>query len=215
MFLDSDDKLESETLEKILSSDPLESQFDAERFSYTTKAGPVIESVDAFNHEILLEQKAYYRYLYRRQFLIENRIRFLPDFIEAKGFYILDDWYFLLQFLAFKPKIKLSYLHLYYYNNHEKDIENDLRYLKQVSLEHNAYQSLGKYLKDLNNADFEFIGKAMYSRAYMICLLVRPRPGRSSRVRLSLSLLLLLSQLKFIERPRYLFKASILLLRSL
>ena len=215
LFLDSDDQIEHETLQKILSNDLLESKFDAERFSYKTRLGPVIESIGAIDPEDLLQQRGFWRYVYRRQFLIENQIRFLPDFFEAKGFYILDDWYFMLQFLAFNPKIRFSQLILYSYNNREKDIENDLRYLNQIALEHNAYRTIGIHLQQSKNVNLEFVGRALYSRAHMICKLLQPGPGRFSRVRLLKSLLLLLSQLEFNERPRYLLKTFTLLLRSL
>lgn len=215
LFLDSDDQIEHETIQKILGEDLLECEFDAERFSYRTRFGPVIEPICAINREDLLQQKGFWRYVYRRKFLVENQICFLPDFFEAKGFYILDDWYFLLQFLSYGPKIQFSELVLYNYNNHEKDFANDLRYFRQISLEHNAYRSLSKHLRNLNNVDLEFVCKALYSRAYMICRLLRPRPGRSSRVRLSLSLIFLLSQFKFNKRWRYLFKSFILFLRTL
>jgi glycosyltransferase involved in cell wall biosynthesis len=215
LFLDSDDQLVSETIQDILDYDLLENDFDAERFSYRTRVGPIVESIGANSTDLLLHQKGFWRYLYRREFIIENRIRFLPNFVEARGFYILDDWYFLLQFLAFNPKLRFSELILYSYNNREKDMENEFRYLKQIELEHNALRILGKNLQQAKKVNFEFLFEALYSRAYMICRLLNPRPKRSSRVRLLKALILFLFQVQIRNKSRYLLRIFMLFLRTL
>ncbi len=215
MFLDSDDTLVPETLEKILAMSTLQSECDAKRFGFRLNTGTVDESKEFLHEQVLLQQKGYWRYVYRKEFIVRNRVKFLPTFSEAKGFYILDDWYFLLQFLASKPRIEDSALILYSYNNHIPSAANDLRYLKQISLEHNAYKAFGLHLQESQNMKSKFVAEAMYSRAYMICKLLNPRPRLSSRIRLLIALLSITNSIVPDSKVRYYLRVFYLMLRTL
>lgn len=215
LFLDSDDTLVSETLEEIIGMGTSSSEFDAKRFGFKVRSGQIYETEVVLNDKVLLQQRGYWRYLYRRDFLVRNQVKFLPTFLEAKGFYILDDWYFLVQFLASKPRIQSSELILYSYNDHAPNTENDLRYVKQISLEHNAYKAFALYLEKSGKMKSSFVAEALYSRAYMICKLLNPRPRPSSRIRLLIALVSIVGQIVPDSKGRFYLRVFYLTLRTL
>lgn len=205
----------SETLKEIIGMGTSSSEFDAKRFGFQMRSGQIYESEVVLNEKVLLQQKGYWRYLYRRDFLVRNQVKFLPTFSEAKGFYILDDWYFLVQFLASKPRIQSSELILYSYNNHAPNAEIDLRYNKQISLEHNAFKAFALYLKKLGNVKSSFVAEALYSRAYMICKLLSPRPRLSSRIRLLIALVSIVGHIVPDSKGRFYLRVFYLTFRTL
>lgn len=214
IFLDADDSLNMEVFGELINSSQDFINVSAIRFQYCDNSGVIKESME-LDYETLLSQKGYWRFVYRREFLICNRISFLPDFLQAGGFYILDDWYFLLQFLASKPSITFSSSILYNYDNHEKNDYFEGRYLKQIALEHRAINTLISSARDFENVNFHFICKSVFERCRMIALLLPVRPSLKVRWRILKSCLKLQLTLGNKREWKYVAKTFLLFLRTI
>jgi glycosyltransferase involved in cell wall biosynthesis len=185
IFLDSDDQLNETTVRYFLDHLSANNHYAGFRFAFeTAKVGVVVENSDESVMN-LMHEKAFWRYIYRKQFLIDQNLHFFPTFNQAGGFYVLDDWYFLLTFLSLHPEIALSNCVLYKYNNLQRTSSEEVsRYVRQIELEHNAFKTLRKVIFEKSNSDFNFLISVLYSRVYMICKLLNPSPSTSAKLRL-------------------------------
>jgi hypothetical protein len=170
LFLDSDDVMDNVVLNrtyKELSKIQIEVQAIRYEFSDSHGAHPR-KSVER-DKESLLRQGGYWRYIYKKQFIVDHKLKFLPTFEEAGGLYILDDWYFLLAFLNISDNIIFKEETIYHYNSHVHDREGEERYRRQIKLESKALRVLHKSSSKRNFSRNRFIMNAVYNRVYMIC----------------------------------------------
>jgi glycosyltransferase involved in cell wall biosynthesis len=215
LFLDSDDQLSAAALRQIFESNLFELDCDAFRFGYRTNQGDVFESLDSLSPELLFRQRGFWRYIYKREFLLKNHIRFLPDITEAKGFYVLDDWYFLLQFLANTPRIQMFDIILYFYDNHEIDSSQSVSYIRQLALEHNSFDTLSKHLMLYPCNNSQFLVNSLFLRCVMIFDLIDPPPSLTSRTKLAYSFVSILHKLNLPLKGKLTLRTVILLARIL
>lgn len=188
MFLDSDDTLDPQTVTSFLNKSEDHFNIDLVRFSYATCQESIHQESIENNLSSLMSQKGFWRYIYRRDFIVQHQITFFPSFEDAGGFYVLDDWYFLLWVLSNNPRVELSNDVIYRYNTHQRTpVEEEARYLKQVELEFNAFNCVKNQniLAKTENVDF-FLEK-LYSRMRMICLLLNPAPTKVAKLKLCFS----------------------------
>lgn len=215
IFLDSDDQLNSAALGQIFESNLFEIDCDAFRFGYSTNQGDVFESLDSLSPELLFRQRGFWRYMYKREFILKNHIRFLPDITEARGFYVLDDWYFLLQFLANAPRIQIFDIILYFYNNHSIDSSQSVSYNRQLALEHNSFHTLSNHLMLYPCKNSQFLVNSLFLRCVMIFDLIDPPPSLKSRTKLAYSFVSILHKLNLPFKGKLTFRTLILVARML
>ena len=215
IFLDSDDKLVRLTVDAFLDNSNCFKHIHAIRYSYQTVEGNSFPGkINELDFKEIMRQRGFWRYVYRKSYLQNNNLYFLPTFSDVNGFYVLDDWYFLLTFLATSPALSGSDYVLYLYNNYQRSpTEEFSRYRMQIEREYLAFRSLGKSLKDINGANLLFISEILYSRTYMITQLLEPSPSKTSKVQLIIVFLSIQSRIKLVSK--FMTKGFFLLLRVL
>lgn len=139
----------------------------------------------------------------------------MPDDTEAKGFYVLDDWYFLLQFLANTPRIQIFDIILYFYNNHTIDSSQNVFYIRQLALEHNSLHTLSKHLMLYPCNNIQFLVNSLLLRCVMILDLVDPPPSLTSRTKLAYSFVSILHKLNLPFKGKLTSRNLILLAKML
>jgi hypothetical protein len=162
----------------------------------------------------MMRERGFWRYAYKRSYLLHLNLCFFPTFSDAQGFYVLDDWYFLLTFLATRPNLTGSDKTLYLYNNQQRSpLEELSRYNLQIEREYLAFKTLDENLAFKSRFDLRFLIETLYLRTHMIALLLNPSPSKLSKIRLILSLLKI--QVKVRMLTVFMLKSLFLLLRVL
>lgn len=169
MFLDGDDVLISSQLLhslKVLKS--LNGDVAALRYGYSRKSQPNLDTARSkslvLDNMSLMAEAGFWRYIYRLDYLKKNKILFFPTFSEAQGFFVLDDYFFLLHFLSLNPNIRFVPKILYSYSDYYEDENKARAYKNQLKL-----QAIGiKTFIDLMKKDFginrDFACRVLYSR---------------------------------------------------
>jgi glycosyltransferase involved in cell wall biosynthesis len=170
LFLDSDDVLNNEVLNRTYKElSKIQMDVQAINYEFSDSHGSHPRKSVERDKESLLRQGGYWRYIYRKQFIVDHKVKFLPTFEEVGGLYILDDWYFLLAFLNISNNIIFKEETIYHYNSHVYDRKGEERYRRQINLEPKA---LRVFYKSSNKRKFfrnRFIMNAVYNRVHMIC----------------------------------------------
>jgi glycosyltransferase involved in cell wall biosynthesis len=188
MFLDSDDTLDPYTVTSFLNKSEDHLNIDLIRFSYATCQQSIHRESIENNLSSLMSQKGFWRYIYSRNFIVQHQITFFPTFEDAGGFYVLDDWYFLLWVLSNTPRVELSNDVIYHYNTNQRTPkEEEARYLKQVELEFNAFNRVKNQGILAKTENVDFFLETLYSRMRMICLLLNPSPTKLAKLKLCFS----------------------------
>lgn len=185
IFLDSDDVLNSQI-------EPLNTKSEFTNLVHSLpKVDAIKFSYDVNNDGTLFrgsEILAYFRYIYSKEYLVANQISFFPTFSQAEGFYIYDDWYFLLDFSGLKPSIVECDIPLYIYNQRPYSSVEHQKYLMQVNLEHIVFQNFRRRLQSLPKPRYSnerTVLDGLYTRAHKIVRLQGDFPPLTSRLRLS------------------------------
>lgn len=138
MFCDSDDVLR---LDKVLNNFPGENEnIDFVVFAFAmidfygarktissfAKSGTTYLDLSDEGRTQLLDELGFWRILYRRSFLLENRIQFFSTLSELQSeYFTLDDYFFFIQVISFGSKIQINTEEVYLYfqnpqSSHEK-----------------------------------------------------------------------------------------------
>jgi len=184
IFLDSDDKVEANTIISFLEKIQYKRNIDGERFKFENASGKPAKNNYASNKLVLLQHMAWHRYIYNRKFLVENSIHFIPNLIEYKEIYMFEDYYFLLIFLAFKPNLEFSNTVLLLYKDRQSTYNEIYRYQQSLYQEHKILRIFRKQFLNLEGFDAQFLMTAIYFRVSKICLLLNPRPRLVFRLQL-------------------------------
>jgi glycosyltransferase involved in cell wall biosynthesis len=127
-------------------------------------ANSIIEEMNYATANQLLARKAWWANLYRKDYLIDTQVKFIPTFEEAGGFFVLDDLFFLFQVYSEKPTLMFSDEIFYSYT--QPSDGHDQKYLNQLYLQPSA---AGVYKKHI--LQFEFTHRNRASR-FMIDRLI-------------------------------------------
>lgn len=213
-FLDSDDKFNASTLTSFLSEFASLGTIDALRYSYSTASGELHTGHFGGANKDLLREKGYWRFIFRKDFLTQNLISFSPSFEQAKGFYVLDDWYFLLMFCSSKPKVLGHNEVLYYYNDFQRSESDEIsRYASQVERESHALAVFAEseFFRTSNNRGF--VLERLYERYRMIAILLKPSISFNGKTRLLSVFLMLIVRTRKCEASYYLPRLAKLFLQ--
>lgn len=175
-FMDSDDLVMSDKvlLElEILCDEPFDliqgqwSELNYETgkssLSKKTESGfTYINLMDPREKNQIFSEKGFWRYIYRTEFIKKNQVIFLPTFKDVRGFYILDDYYFLLYLLSLNPKFIRS--GTIYYKYDFKNEGFDSRYLNQIRKEFIATKIMRGIIDKHKKMDLIFVNKVILDR---------------------------------------------------
>lgn len=163
VFLDFDDELNIEVLEKAL--DVLQNQpSELCLLNYKLVPGQLVSSmplkvqtptystIESIRSE-LFGSMGYWRYLYSRDFVISNALEFTPKFEDVGRLFILDDLFWILHNASMNTRILIfpeSEI-LYEYNLSDQDSGNWNRFRKQVEVFPLASLVFLKHLEKCNH----------------------------------------------------------------
>lgn len=169
-FIDSDDFVDSREIFNDLYENS-SYEFDAIRGGYRSisKEKDFLRNMNEnLNDNLSYKAKSqifwemgFWRFIYNREFIINNNINFKPTFQEMNFPFVLDDFFFLLSFLSCNPHIRHSTKLYYFYNDGRDQIEY---FNKQTALQWKAVKIYLRQLKDLNYLDPEFLFRILKYR---------------------------------------------------
>lgn len=121
-----------------------------------------INLMDPMEKKQIFSEKGFWRYIYRTEFIKNNQVKFFPTFKDIRGFYILDDYYFLLHLLSLNPKLLHS--GSIYYKYDFKNEGFDSRYLNQIKKEFLATKIMRDIIRKNREIDSLFVNEIILDR---------------------------------------------------
>lgn len=191
-FCDSDDQIE---LENILSNIRSDSEFDIcignWSNSKTIGEAPYSFSKSILDYEfstnlsledrqILIGRKGFWASIYSRDYIFGQNILFVPTFLQAGGYFVFDDLFFLFQVYSGDPRIEYSNQIFYRYTR-PKD-GHDLKYLRQLVLQPSALRFFRKHIRHFPLNAREIATNFAINRMIASYKLVRDRIGFFDKV---------------------------------
>lgn len=180
-FLDADDLLLTENFEmlipelKLITVDVLQTGYQ-DYSEFKSQNAITLESMDkrlvtmrqlnsVLDRQNLVREKGFWRYFYRRSFLVQLKGAFLPTFEDVKGRYILDDYYFLVRVANSLDVVGTSPLVTYFYRARNEGSSES--YLMQIDKEAKAMEIFLSCLRKQGQIN-TFIGEELYYRFKII-----------------------------------------------
>jgi glycosyltransferase involved in cell wall biosynthesis len=167
-FIDGDDEVIFNDLIFLKNLLSCEVECDAYRFNFMMQSNEKISNIceNSFNNNYLnlFHELGFWRYIYRVDFLRENSIDFFPTFRDAKGIFLFDDYFFLLNFLACQPILFDVSKTWYLYRDRYETFERRLSYENQLARQGVGILILLDKIAMSNKLDRFFIADILINR---------------------------------------------------